>query len=859
MQSKLGYSTGRFYVVIFIAGILTALAILAGLLYGIKLNYSYSELYRSAVEIHTNTANARLIFLQQLSNPSAKELSRAWDYLESVEQKAKTLADQISRYDFIFSLSGDSEIEKKAGEIQTALLNYRNLSNKLIKATPKEAEEAKNQWDKTYADLSIKSEEIENRLERMIARDSDIFISIQITLILATLVLTLITLFVFVRYGKQKSAYIRDITIAKHTLERKTMEKKQTEYALQETERKHTTLLKNLPGMVYRCKVDDNITMEYVSQGSQLITGYKPEELIDNKVIAYGELVHPEDKTKIRQQIMEAVETRKAFQLVYRIKTAGGYTRWVWERGVGIFSETEDELIALEGFITDITEQKAVEEQLYLQSTALEAAANAIVITDKEGVVLWANSAFSQLTGYLLNDILGKKLNLLKSGKHDNTYYEYMWDTIKEGKTWRGEIINKRKDGSLYDEEMVITPVTNTQGEIIHFVAIKQDITERKLAQQALVESELRFRGLYENATIGIYRTTPDGKILLANPTLVKMLGYNNYDEMVNLRIDHVYLDKNVREKFKQQIYLENRLNGFEAAWKKADGTIIYVRESARAVRDPEGRILYYEGSVEDVTEKKKAEQELILAKERAEQSDKLKTEFLSQMSHEIRTPMNVIISFANLLKEELSDKVDDEIKNSFDVIDAEGKRIMRTVELILDMSEIQTGQFQPKFKEINLFNEVLKPMHTEFLPAANEKNLLFELYKNTDLTNIIADEYSIKQIFKHLIENAIKYTEKGKIEISIAHDPNQRLYVQVADTGIGIADEYLPLLFTPFTKEEMGYTRKFEGNGLGLALVKKYCEANNAEIKVVSKKGKGSIFRVTFLQPHTTGPLQKI
>ncbi len=504
----------------------------------------------------------------------------------------------------------------------------------------------------------------------------------------------------------------------------------------------------------------------------------------------------------------------------------------------------------MEGFVTDITEQKTVEDQLYLQSTALEAAANAIVITDKEGKILWANTAFSKLTGYLTKEILGKSLSFLKSDRHDKAYYEYLWNTIKSGKIWHGEIINKRKDESLYDEEMIITPVTNPEGEIIHFVAIKQDITERKIAEKALIESESRFRGLYENATIGIYRTTMDGKILMANPTLVKMLGYNSFDEMINLRAEQAYYEKTTRDRFKQKIESDGKVIGFEAAWKRADSTFIFIRESARAVRDDNGRIMYYEGTVEDITDKKKAEQELIKAKEKAEQSDKLKTEFLSQMSHEIRTPMNVIISFNNLLKEELSDKVDDEMKNNFSVIEDEGKRIIRTVELILDMSEIQTGQFSPVFKEMNLYGDVLKPVHSEFVPVANRKDIVFDLVKKTDLTKISVDEYSIKQIFKHLIENAIKYTEKGKVEVVIDVDPNRKLYVQVADTGVGIADEYLPLLFTPFTKEEVGYTKKFEGNGLGLALVKKYCDANSVELKVVSKKGKGTIFRVTFSKP---------
>jgi signal transduction histidine kinase len=199
------------------------------------------------------------------------------------------------------------------------------------------------------------------------------------------------------------------------------------------------------------------------------------------------------------------------------------------------------------------------------------------------------------------------------------------------------------------------------------------------------------------------------------------------------------------------------------------------------------------------------------------------------------------------MMKDELQGIVDEELSKGFDVINEEGKRIMRTVELILNMSELQTGSYSYRAKHMDLLNDVIKKQYKTFQSIAETKKIIFNINNTGVNTTIEADEYSTNQIFHHLIDNAIKYTHKGKVEITINRTPRNNLYVDVADTGIGIAEEYLPMLFTPFSREEQGYTRNFEGNGLALALVKKYCELNGAEIKVSSIKGKGTTFRVTF------------
>lgn len=239
---------------------------------------------------------------------------------------------------------------------------------------------------------------------------------------------------------------------------------------------------------------------------------------------------------------------------------------------------------------------------------------------------------------------------------------------------------------------------------------------------------------------------------------------------------------------------------------------------------------------------------ELLKAKEEAEKSTKLKIEFLAQMSHEIRSPLNVVLNFISLIEEEARKVMDEEYLEYFSSIENASNRIIRTIGLILNMSELQVGTFEFNPQRVNLYNDTLKDMVSGYKSLAQKKNLDIELINKTDnSSDIFADKYCIQQIFQNLIDNAIKYTKQGKVTITLCENENNQLVVEVRDTGIGMTDEYLKKLFDPFTQEEQGYTRKFEGNGLGMALVKKYIELNKSIIKVESQKDVGTVFKTIF------------
>ncbi len=252
-----------------------------------------------------------------------------------------------------------------------------------------------------------------------------------------------------------------------------------------------------------------------------------------------------------------------------------------------------------------------------------------------------------------------------------------------------------------------------------------------------------------------------------------------------------------------------------------------------------------------DIVERKKIEQELKNAVERVEKSEKIKSDFLAQMSHEIRTPINTILSFSSLIKDELSQHADEELSYGFSGIQSAGNRLIRTIDLILNMSDIQLGIHEYIPKEIDICNDIIENLIIEYKIQLSEKKLDINYFNKTTDTKIIADSYTVNQIFANLLHNAIKYTLKGSITIECNRNSKNEFMVSIIDTGVGISEEYFPKLFEEFTQEDEGYTRKFEGNGLGLALVKKYCDLNNAEIIVESKKGEGSKFTVIFKKTY--------
>lgn len=403
----------------------------------------------------------------------------------------------------------------------------------------------------------------------------------------------------------------------------------------------------------------------------------------------------------------------------------------------------------------------------------------------------------------------------------------------------------------LYDcipeKELTAFILSKSIKNLIEKSEISNHLVEIDDARTKLYKNEEKLRDLFENSAIGMYEVDKDGNFILANQVFFKLLGITNYSELNKLNAFQPGISTNgVREKLKALLEKEDKIVDLEDEWLKVDKTTITVKENIRVKKDENGNVQYYQGVVEDISNRKFVEAELVKSKKDAEKSDKLKSEFLTQISHEIRTPINNLLSFTALIEDELHDSLSKELVGCFEHVNKAGRRITRTIDLLVKMSELHTDNYEPEFKQNNLF-ELLEDLVNYYTPLANKKRLQLEYIKGVDSADIVFDKFTVYDIFSNLIDNAIKFTNEGSVKIYVKKSLLNKISVTVLDSGLGISQKYLENIFKPFSQETSGYTRKFDGNGLGMALVKEYCTLNKAEIFVSSEKNLGSNFTVIF------------
>jgi len=519
----------------------------------------------------------------------------------------------------------------------------------------------------------------------------------------------------------------------------------------------------------------------------------------------------------------------------------------IYYNSVHLFSEAEMNLLkTFSSTIAFAIYQKKAEVELHKLGSAVEQSAGSIVITDLEGNIEYVNKKFGEVTGYSFEEVKGQNPRILKSGETPANIYKDMWETVLAGSDWRGTFHNKRKDGSLYWETTTISPIKNSEGKITNLLAIKDDITEDKLKEERLQKSELHFRSVWESSIDGMRLTDEKGIIVSVNKAFAKLFEKDKNE--ITGKSFAVVFDKNSRlnnvtsfiRHFRErtiQPFLERDITLWNGKPMSVELTDSFV--------EIEGQPPLLLTIFRNVTEKKQSEREIILAKESAEEANKVKTNFLENMSHELRTPMIPILGFTETLAE--MDDLPEDVKEMAVMMNQGARRLLDTLNIILDLSQIEKERVVIKPAEFNLLR-ILDEIGGLFQSVASKKSLYLKKEFGVESLNIYTDERMLRQIINNLVNNGLKFTQTGGVTIKaqVEKSGNDTLAViQVCDTGIGISNEKQKIIWTEFRQASEGVGRSFEGNGLGLTITKNFIEKLGGTISVESQPGIGSTFTI--------------
>lgn len=618
------------------------------------------------------------------------------------------------------------------------------------------------------------------------------------------------------------------------------------EAKLLENERRFRALIENSSDAI--SLIDASGIVVYRSIASQRLLGYSNEEMIGKNCFSF---IHQEDLPIVRTMFGELLSTQgKSTEAHFRYLHKDNSWRWLDVIATNHLHEPGINAIVIN--FRDITERKTMEDarnklaegmELLLQSTG-----EGIFGIDVEGKCTFINDAAIKMLGFGKDEILGKKTHPLMHHRHaDGSPYPEqecpIYHVMQRGvPSSLDQEVFWRKDGTNFPVEYSSFPIF--QRDTIHGAVITfNDISKRKQSEDALRASEQKYRELIDNANDLIFALALDGRILSINPAFEKISGWSQEDAQGKHFSEFIH-PENLEA---AMIHFAETLHGQPSMLREYRflhrTNAEFFGEVLTYPHVIDGKIAGVFGILRDVTERKKAERELLAAKEKAEVSEKLKDAFIANMSHEIRTPLNVIMGYSNFIVETYRDTFGEEEKIFFSSIEQGGQRLMRTVEHMLNISSIQTGIFPMHPEELDLV-ALLTDRVRALQHDAKEKNIEVHCIYDVESVRCLLDRYSIEQAFINLLDNAVKFTNKGSISLGLSVAAGYAR-ITISDTGVGIASDYLPDVFRTYSQENVSYTRQYQGLGLGLALTKRYVELNGGTISVQSEKGSGTTFTI--------------
>ncbi len=609
-------------------------------------------------------------------------------------------------------------------------------------------------------------------------------------------------------------------------------QQRDAEEALRASEAKYRSIFESITDVYYRVNIDGAV--ELVSPSVKALLGYTPAELQGGRAPAF--VVHPEEWRGLLDRVARQGAVPDV-EITLRRKSGEELIVSVSARGV---TDAQGRLVGYDGLLRDITERRRSEEQLRLLTRAVGQAQDVVFMTKPDGTITFCNAAFEQVYGYSRDEVIGRTPRLFSSGRQSQATYEMFWREILAGRNFRGEFVNRTKDGRFVVVQASVTPVVGDGGAVQGFIAVQHDVTEQKRAEDALRESEEKYRRLFEDDLTADSITTPDGRILACNPAFARIYGFSSVEDALTHSVLELYESPAQRGELLAALHAKERLEYHEVRLRRIDGRPVYIIENMVGRFDAQGHLIEVQTYAFDNTERKKLEQQLL----QVQKMESIGT-LAGGIAHDFNNILAIILGFTGLLSQQRDQS--DRFQHSVDSISKavqRGAHLVRQILTFARKTEVDVGPVS-----VNELIRDLAHMLEETFPKSIEIRTDLQRY----LDPILGDQSQIHQALLNLAVNARDAMPSGgslmiRTELVSREDLESRFasasvpaYVRISvqDTGHGMDEATRQRIFEPFfTTKDRG-----KGTGLGLSVVYGVATGHGGFIDVQSSPGHGSTF----------------